>query len=423
MNAEIVSVGTELLLGQIVDTNAPYIARTLAAHGISAYHRTTVGDNPQRLTETLRQAFSRADIVITIGGIGPTMDDLTKETVSDVLGIPLEYDEKHRKWLENLAKSRDWTNIPPAFWKQAQIPSQGAGIANPNGTALGALFRTDDKLAICLPGPPNELIPMVEAGVVPILTERTTGRRETIYSRVLRIVGIGEPLVEEKIKDLMAVDTPSVAPYAKQGEVHLRITVRATDTAAGKGLIAPTEAEIRRRLGHFVYGADDETLESVVVRKLQERGMTVTAAESCSGGLIAKRITDIADASRVFNLGLVTYSNQAKQDLLHVPREELEQYGAVSPQVAKSMARGALQRAGADIAVSVTGIAGPGGGSPEKPVGTVHIGLAWDGRQISTHNHFLGSRSDIAHRSSQAALNLIRLLLVNPDDPIFTSNK
>jgi len=422
MNAEIVSVGTELLLGQIVDTNAPYIARTLAQYGINTYHRTTVGDNVDRLAETLKQAFGRADLVITIGGIGPTMDDLTKETVADVLGIALTYDENHRKWLESLAKSRNWSEIPQAFLKQAQIPELGSGIANPNGTALGAFFKLDGKSAICLPGPPNELIPMVEAGVVPILTEQTIGYAETIHSRILRVVGMGEPLVEERIKDLMDADTPSVAPYAKQGEVHLRITVRAADTDTGKTLIAPTETEIRKRLGHFVYGADNETLESVVVNQLREYGLSVTAAESCSGGLIAKRITDVPDSSQIFNLGLVTYSNDAKRDLLHVPQEELDRYGAVSPQVAKSMARGARTLAQADIAVSVTGIAGPSGGSAEKPIGTVHIGIAWKDKVISTHNLFMGSRTDIAYRSSQAALNLIRLLLMTPEDPIFSEN-
>jgi len=419
MNAEVISVGTELLLGQIVDTDAPLVAQTLSRYGISLYHRTTVGDNHDRLLETLKTALSRANIVITIGGVGPTMDDITKQTVAEALEVPLVSDVQHREWLEKTASARGRTNIPETYFKQADIPAQGRGIPNTTGTALGAIFESQGKVAICLPGPPNELIPMLNLAVEPYLAEKVSGERIVIQSRVLRIVGMGEPVVEEKIADLIPASNPTVAPYAKTGEVHLRITARAPDESAARKLTEPVEAEIRKRLGDTVYGTDAETLESVVVRLLTDRGLTVAAAESCSGGLIAKRITDVPDSSKVFGLGLVTYSNEAKMQFLGVPEADLAAHGAVSPEVARQMALGARKISGADLAVSVTGIAGPSGGTDQKPVGTVHVGFAWPGGVVSEHHQFLGGRADIAYRSSQAALALIRTYLVRPEEPRF----
>lgn len=419
MIAEIVSVGTELLLGQITDTDAVFLAQTLSGLGINIYHRSTVGDNPERLKETLRLAFSRADLIITIGGLGPTQDDLTKEAVADVLGDTFVEDAAHAAWLQERSTGRGWGNLPPSFWKQALVPQSGRGIPNPTGTALGALFEVGGKIAICLPGPPNELIPMTEQSVEPYLREKTSGERTVLVSRTLRIAGMGESVVEERAKDLMLSDNPTVAPYAKTGEVHLRITARARSPQEAEALIAPREAAIRARLGTVVYGVDAETLEAVVVRLLQDAGQTVALAESCSGGLIAKRLTDVPDASRVFGLGLVTYSNEAKTQYLGVPEELLARVGAVSAETAQAMAVGARAAGKADIGVSVTGIAGPGGGSPEKPVGTVHIGLAWGGGAISEQHHLLGSRTDIAYRAAQNALALVRRLLLDPENAQF----
>ena len=418
MNAEIVSVGTELLLGQIVDTDAVFLAKMLSGLGISIYHRTTVGDNPERIKETLRLAFSRADLVITIGGLGPTQDDLTKEMVADVLGDTFVEDEAHAQWLRDRASLRGWQDLPPSFWKQALVPVQGRGILNPQGTALGALFEKDGKIAICLPGPPNELIPMTQQSVEPYLTEKTSGSRMVIQSRTLRIVGMGESLVEEKARDLMASDNPTVAPYAKTSEVHLRITARAATSEAAKALIAPREAALRERLGDVVYGIDDETLEGAVVGLLKLLGQSVAVAESCTGGLIAKRITDVPDASHVFDLGIVAYANDMKMKFLNVPWDTIMEHGAVSAETAKAMAVG-ISHAGQAIGISTTGIAGPGGGSEAKPVGTVHIGLAWDSHVISEHHHILGSRADVAYRASQNALALVRRFLMNPNDPQF----
>ena len=415
MNAEIVSVGTELLLGQIVDTDAVFLARMLSRLGISIHHRTTVGDNPERLKDTLRLAFSRADLVLTIGGLGPTEDDLTKEMVAEVLGDTFLEDAAHVEWLRDRMHLRGWENLPPSFWKQAQVPAHGRGLPNPVGTALGALFEKNGKIALCLPGPPSELIPMAENAVEPYLREKTAGDRAVIQSRTLRIAGMGESRVEELARDLMAAGNPTVAPYAKTGEVHLRITARAPTPKEADALIAPREAALRERLGDVVYGVDDETLESVVVGMLTLMGSSLAVAESCSGGLIAKRLTDVPDASRVFGLGLVTYSNESKTQFLGVPAELIDRVGAVSAEVAQAMATGARAAGRADLGVSVTGIAGPGGGSEAKPVGTVHIGLAWEGGALSEHHHLLGSRADIAYRASQNALALVRRFLLDPE--------
>jgi len=422
MIAETISVGTELLLGQTLDTDAVFIAQMLSRLGISIHFRSTVGDNKERMQDTIRLALSRADLVITIGGLGPTMDDLTKETVGEVLGVGFHEDAAHRQWLDEMLAQRGIVNPPPVFFKQALVPEQGQGLPNPNGTALGAWFEANGKIAICLPGPPNELIPMAEQSVEPLLAERVAGARQVIVSRVLRIVGMGESLVEERVKDLMLGANPSVAPYAKTGEVHLRITARAGSDEEAQALIAPMEAALRELLGEVVYGVDKETLEQAVVGLLQEQGKSLAAAESCTGGLICKRLTDVPNASRVFGLGLVTYSNKAKTQFLGVPEALIAQHGAVSPLVARAMAEGARRAGGADIGISVTGIAGPGGGSEAKPVGTVHIGLAWDGGSVSRHERILGGRADISYRAAQGALALVRSFLLHPDDPEFLAD-
>jgi len=417
--AETLSVGTELLLGQIVDTDAVFLAQMLSRLGITLYFRTTVGDNPGRIQEALRLALSRADLVFTVGGLGPTMDDLTKEMAADVLGVPLVEDVAHAEWLRGLARERGWAEPPASFQKQALVPRSGRGLPNPNGTALGALFEKDGKIVICLPGPPNELVPMAEQSVEPYLREKTSGERQVIRSRTLRIIGAGESLVEDRVRDLMQGSNPTVAPYAKTGEVHLRVTARAASDEEAEALIAPMEGALRERLGDLVYGIDEETLEYAVVHLLILLGRTLAAAESCTGGLLAQRLTSIPDASRVFEEGFVTYSNAAKTKYLGVPAETLARHGAVSPEVARAMAAGAREAAGSDLAASVTGIAGPGGGTQEKPVGTVHIGLAWDGGVISEHHQFLGGRADVRWRSAQAALALVRRFLLNPDDTQF----
>lgn len=416
MIAEVVSVGTELLLGQIVDTDAVYIAKILSSLGINIYHRSTVGDNPGRMREAIAQAVGRADLVLTVGGLGPTMDDLTKEISAEVLGIELIEDVEHAAWLRDMATRRGWAAPPDSFLKQALIPAEGSGIKNPNGTALGALFRKAGKILICLPGPPSELIPMVEESIVPYLSEHTMGERSVIKSRVLRLVGIGESLVEDKIKDLMLSDNPSVAPYVKTGEVHLRITARAAKAADADAKIHKQEQAIRERLEKWIYGVEEETLEQAVVTLLKNTASSLAAAESCSGGLISKRITDVPDASQIFELGIVAYSNASKVALLGVSPASLAEQGAVSSSVAAQMAKGVRTVSGAKIGISVTGIAGPGGGTSEKPVGTVYIGLSTPDGIMTEHNEFLGQRTVIGQRASQVALALVRRYLLYPED-------
>jgi len=413
MNAEIVSVGTELLLGDIVDTDAVYLAQMLSRLGINLYFRSTVGDNASRLKATLRLALSRADLVLTIGGLGPTQDDFTKEMAAEVVGDTFIEDKAHQTWLEDRMSAKD--AVPDSFWKQAWVPAHGRGLPNLNGTALGALFEEGEKSIICLPGPPNEFVPMVDESVEPYLREKTAGKTAVIQSCTLRIVGMGESKVEYLVKDLMASNNPTVAPYAKTGEVHLRITARAAYQEEAFALIEPREKALRERLGDVIYGIDEETLESTVVGLLKMLGKTIALAESCTGGLLSKRVTDVPDASRVFELGLVTYSNESKTQYLGVPQELFVRVGAVSPEVAKAMAAGARKAGRSDIGLSVTGIAGPGGGSETKPVGTVHIGIAWEGGVISQQHHLMGNRADISYRASQNALALVRRFLMNPD--------
>lgn len=411
MVAEILSVGTELLLGQIVDSNAAYLGRTLAGLGIDLFYKSTVGDNEGRVIDTLRRAKGRADLIITSGGLGPTEDDLTKECIAQVFEEELVM---HEPSLEQLHRffARRGVSMPERNAKQALIYRNGRTLENPNGTAPGALLEKDGKIVISLPGPPNEMIPMVENHVIPLLTERLQGQRQYLVTRVVRFIGIGESAVEERVQDLIHSTNPSLAPLAHTGEVHLRIGAKADSPEAAEALIQPMEAELRSRLGRFIYGVDKTTLEAAVVQLLKEHGRTVACAESCTGGGLGARLTSIPGSSSAFLGGVISYSNEAKIQLLGVDRDLLAQHGAVSAPVAEAMARGARERLGADLAVSITGVAGPDGGTPEKPVGLVYIGIATADRVYAQENHFIGIREDVRRRSTQLALQLIREELI-----------
>jgi len=412
VRAEIISVGTELLLGQIVDTNAPFLSRALSALGIDVFYRVTVGDNAVRLAETLQRALSRADLVITIGGLGPTQDDLTKETIAEVIGERMSADPESEKAIRAFFERRGLP-IAQSNLKQALKPESGASIPNSVGTAPGLVVEKDGGIVIALPGPPSEFVPMVESFVIPYLSRslEQAGDRTIIVSRTLRVCGIGESAAEEKVKDLLASANPTIAPYAMSGEVQFRITAKACDEDAALRMISELESEARERLGDFIYGSDDETLESVVVHRLIERKLTLALAESCTGGLIANRVTNVPGSSETFLVGVVAYSNEAKTKSLGVPAEMIRAHGAVSPEVAEAMAVGAADRTGADVALGVTGIAGPGGGSAEKPVGLVYIALRTpDGVEV-TRSVFGGSRLEIKQRASTTALNQVRLYL------------
>lgn len=407
MIAEIVSVGTELLMGQIVDTNAATISAALPSIGYRVLYRQTVGDNLERLTETLRLALSRADVVITIGGLGPTMDDLTREGIAAALGEPLILDHDLQQELQQKFQQRRYPMVSSII-RQAYRPACARPLPNPNGTAPGLIAEKGDKVIIALPGPPAELMPMFNDYVLPYLRERAGGEHGVILSRILRVCGMGESLVEDRVKDLMQGSNPTVAPYAKTGEVHLRITASAPSTEQAWAMIADMEAQIRERLGNAVYGVDEQTLEQAVMELLWARGATVAVAESCTGGLIGHRLTEVPGSSKALIGGVVAYSNELKIRLLGVPEETLSQYGAVSEPTARAMAEGIRRLTGADFGIGTTGIAGPTGGTPEKPVGLVYIAVASEkGTRVAEHR-FLGRRSEVKWRASQAALVMLR---------------
>ncbi|NLI01466.1 MAG: competence/damage-inducible protein A [Chthonomonadales bacterium] len=408
MKAEIVSVGTELLLGQIVDTNAATLGKALAELGITVHKRVTVGDNRERLLAALRESIEHADFVFTIGGLGPTQDDITRDVLAEAMDVPLQFDEGIAARLRSFFESRGLPVLESQM-RQAFVPASGRALDNPNGTAPGLLFESRGKIAIALPGPPGEFVPILENEVVPYLRSRVGGT--TIRSRVVRVCGMGEAMVEDRVKDLMTGDNPTVAPYAKTGEVHLRVTARAEGVAAAEALIEPVVQEIAARLGSHVYAYDDEPLEAAVVRMLHAAGMTLATAESCTGGLLAKRITDVPGSSSVFLGGVVAYSNDAKSQFLTIPARLIEMHGAVSREVAEAMAQQCRTRLRASIGVGITGIAGPTGGTAQKPVGLVWMAIASDGSVQSESNVYIGTRQDIRTKATQTVLTKLRDLI------------
>ena len=407
LKAEVVSVGTELLLGQIVDTNAAYLAKTLSEYGVTIYRRSTVGDNMERLVAALTSALENADLVFTVGGLGPTMDDITRDGLAAAIGDTLVQDEAIAEKLREFFEKRGYPLLESNL-RQAMVPVHGRAIDNPNGTAPGVLFEKNGKAAIALPGPPNEFIPMVDNHVVPYLQQRT-GRVGTIRSLTLRVAGVGESAAEELIKDLMQDSNPTVAPYAKIGEVHLRVTARADTAEEADALIAERAALVRERLGNAIYGTNDDPIEKAVVDLLKAKAQTVSTAESCTGGLVAQRITDVAGSSAMFLGGVVSYSNESKTDLVAVPAEMIASFGAVSPEVAQALAEGARTRFGTTYGIGVTGIAGPDGGTPEKPVGTVWLAVAYPGGCDVDKAYFIGNRTVVRTRAAQTVLNMLRL--------------
>lgn len=425
---EAIAVGTELLLGQIANTNGQYLAQILAEHGALHYHQTTVGDNRARLVDTLRLALGRSDMVVTIGGLGPTQDDLTKEAVAEVFGRGVVVDEP--SWERIVARFRGRGRPTPNNRRQAEIPEGAVPVPNAHGTAPGVLLEADyrapgastavPRVVICLPGPPNEFRPMT-AGFLADYLERWAagpdGVRTVLQSRSLRIAGMGESQVEHDLRDLIdAGENPTIATYAKPGEVEVRLTARADSPDAAAGLLAPVEAAVRGRLGAWIYGTDTDALGGAVARELAQRGLTIAVAESCTGGLLSERLTEAPGSSAAFLLGAVTYANSAKQAVLEVPAEVLAEHGAVSEAAARAMAEGVRRRADASIGVAVTGIAGPGGGSDEKPVGTVFLAVAAAEGTWCRRLNLGGDRAVIRWRASQDALvSVRRYLLSGPD--------
>lgn len=412
MTVELVCVGTEILLGNIVNTNAAYLAEQCAMLGLSCYHQSVVGDNEQRMEETIRRAVSRSDIVILSGGLGPTKDDLTKEVTARVFDMELLEDPHTRARIQEYFDQNHRGQITENNWKQAQVPEGAMVIDNYNGTAPGLILQKDGKTAILLPGPPNELKPMFERDIRPFLNRLEP---EGIYSKMVKICGFGESKVESMITDILESQTnPTIAPYAKTGEVHLRITAKAINEETADAMMEPMMEELYRRFGSQIFTTEEAvTLEETIVELLKEKGKTVTTAESCTGGLVAGRLLNVPGASSIYMEGYITYSNEAKEKLLGVSHVTLEQYGAVSKETACEMAEGAAKAAGADLAISVTGIAGPDGGTKEKPVGLVYVGCYADGEARAYEFHFTGNRAKNRESTVAKALTILREALIN----------
>lgn len=409
MVVELISVGTEILLGNIVNTNATYLAEKCALLGCSLYHQTVVGDNEERMEEAIRQAIERADIVILTGGLGPTKDDLTKEVTAKVFGRKLYMDEHSKARIQDYFEKIKSKKVTENNWKQALVPEGAIVIDNLNGTAPGLILEDKErgKAAILIPGPPNEMKPMFEHDIAPYLNKK---QPEGIYSHMVKVCGIGESRAETMVADLMDAQTnPTLAPYAKTGEVHFRVTARACSEEAAEKLMEPMIEEMKKRFGDAVYTTEENvTLEESVIRLLEEKKMTVTTAESCTGGKLSGRLLNVAGASSVYNEGYITYANASKEKILGVKHETLETSGAVSEQTAAEMALGAAKAAGADAALSVTGIAGPGGGTAEKPVGLVYIGCAVNGEVTVREYRFTGNREKNRDYAVARAITLLR---------------
>jgi nicotinamide-nucleotide amidase len=414
-SAEIITIGTEMLLGDLVDTNTAWLSARLAALGVGVYRHTTVGDNRERIIGALREAASRADLVITTGGLGPTSDDLTNECLSVVADREMIAYPEAREHVDEMF--RKFGRKPTLNnYKQALFPEGSELIPNPLGTAMGALLEAGGTLFATLPGVPSEMKRMFEETLEVLIRDHSEG---SIVSRTLWFAGIGESALAEQVQDFLDATDPTVAPLASQGKVRLRITTRAATQREAEEKIAPVEKEILSRLGDYHFGEDDETLESAVGRLLTERGATLALAESCTGGLLAKRLTDIAGSSAYFKEGLVTYSNESKERWLGVPKVMLLKHGAVSEPVACKMAEGVRQISGADYGLSVTGVAGPEGGTKEKPVGLVFVGLS-DAEGTFAERLDLSawarSREAIRERSANRAFDLLRLRIEERND-------
>lgn len=409
MKAEIIAVGTEILLGDIVNTNAQYLAKELAALGIEMYYQQVVGDNEERILHAFDEGFSRSDIIITSGGLGPTTDDLTKEVAAKYFNKELLPDQNSieaiKEYFSLTGRKMAENNL-----KQGFIPEGSIVLKNNNGTAPGVIIEEDGKIMIILPGPPKELKPMFEESVRPYLERRTDS---ILVSKMVKILGIGESSVAEEIKDLIENQTnPTIAPYAKEVGVALRLTAKAKNEEEALELIKPVEDEIKKRLGNNVYATEDISIEEVVAKLLIEKNLTISTAESCTGGMIASTLINYPGISQVFLEGAVTYSNEAKHNRLGVKNETLDKYGAVSEETAIEMAVGIAKTAGTNVSIVTTGIAGPGGGTEEKPVGLVYIGVYVNGEVKVQRCIFKGNRDRIRIQATIKGLDMLRRILI-----------
>lgn len=405
MNAELIAVGTEILLGDIVNTDAQVISQGLSELGINVFYQTVVGDNPARLRHVVETARDRADIIITTGGLGPTLDDLTKETLATVFGKKMALHQPSLDRIKGFFQTigREMT---PNNEKQAWLPEGCTVFTNEWGTAPGCAFEAYGKHVLMLPGPPRECNPMWKECAMPYLYKLAGG---CIVSRNVRVFGLGESNMETILHDMMAESTnPTIAPYAKTSECFARVTAKADTPEECEKLLDPVVAKICDLLGDDVYGVDVVSLEQVVGDGLRDRGLTLAVAESCTGGLLSKRITDVPGCSDYYLGGVCSYANEVKMKLLGVKKETLDTVGAVSPEVAEQMAEGVAKALGADVGVGITGVAGPGGGTDEKPVGLVHISVWHKGTHYTRKMKSMNGRDRVRMQAASTALDLIR---------------
>jgi nicotinamide-nucleotide amidase len=418
MGAELLTIGTELLLGQIVDTNAAWMAQRLAEAGIDVFFKSTVGDNWGRIEAAMRLAVSRADVVLMTGGLGPTEDDLTRDVLAAVLERPLRLDPQVLAAIAQRFAHRR-VAMPENNRKQAIVPKRAEVLHNPRGTAPGLWIGHGGCALVCMPGVPSEMRPMMLEQVIPRI-RANFGIRSRIVSRVLKTCGISESTLDQRIGDYFRdMRNPSIGVLAHPGEIHVRLTCKGDDPDEIAATLDALEEKIRARLGHLIFGRDEEKLEAVVGRLLRERKATLAVAESCTGGLVASRLTDIAGSSDYFERGVVAYSVEAKQGLLRVSPALIGQQGVVSLDVARAMAAGVRRMSGASLGLATTGIAGPSGGTPERPVGLVCVALAWDGGDGAREFRLLGDREQVKYRGAQMALEMLRRHLLGvPVDEI-----
>lgn len=415
--AEIITVGKELIIGQINDTNSVYLSQRLHQLGFLLQHKSSVDDNEELLANALKLALIRSDLVITCGGLGPTFDDITREAIAKATERKLVLDNQLAEKITLFYKTRHpEKEIPASNLKQAYVPEGAQYLVNQYGTAPGLILEEEKKMIIALPGPQNELKPMFESQVIPIL-EKKFSNRLTLKVRVIKTVGIPESEVNEKIKPIIQSLNHNIEYelLAYPGEVDIQIIVKEKEQNKADQILLEVEEKLNNLLGDAIFGKDSETLESVIGKLLCELKLRIAIAESCTGGLLGHRITNVPGSSNYFDRGIVAYSNQAKKELLGVPEEILNKYGAVSSQTAIAMAKGMKKISNADVTLAITGIAGPAGGTPEKPVGLVYIALAGTGEDdIICHQfNFSGDRETIKLCSSQSALSILRTYLLN----------
>lgn len=416
MNAEILCVGTELLHGDIVNTNAQFISKKLAEIGIDVHYQSVVGDNPSRMKDAFKLGFERADIVICTGGLGPTKDDITKEILADYFKLEMVYDEKSFIHVKKMY-ARFRKDFPENNMRQTYFPKGSIILDNENGSANACILREktdngDYKICVLLPGPPKEMEPLMEEQVIPYLKQFS---HDVVYGEKIVVMKIGESAAEEMIMDMIDNQTnPTIAPYASAGKVIFRVTAKAESKEKCIELIKPVKEELIHRFGkENAFSIDSGKVEDRVAELLLEKNLTIATAESCTGGMVASRLISYSGISKAFKEGFIAYSNEAKINTLHVKKETLDIYGAVSEETAREMAEGAAKNAGSDIGISTTGIAGPDGGTEEKPVGLVYVCVYCRGNFNVLKIRATGARDTVRERAATSVLDLVRSTIEN----------